>query len=372
MDDGDDDLPAQPRAGQAARVAARAARHPAGRPQRRPDQPPLPARRAGTRAREDRGRHDRDRHRAHGERGVDRLPGRRGLRDPGRPAGRLRAPARRPGEERRRGGRRREAQRRRPARVREPAGGRRRALRRLRGVARAPAGRGRRRRLAGARRGRQPGGPAAALGGLAGRRAVARGGGARGPHRRLQLRLGHGAARAAAALGGPADGRAPPALAALPDRRQDPARRGRDDLHAAAGDLLAHRRPGRRAAAGHARLAGPAGDPRRLRRHAEPDVPAAQRAAAEAAGGRDAGGPGPRVRRLGTLGAARRLRRLHRVRPPLQPRPGLRRRRVRPGDPRDGRRLDPVRRRPAEGRRAALHPLPLRRRADGQRHRRAR
>ena len=35
VDDGDDDLPAQPRAGQAARHAARAARHPARRPERR-------------------------------------------------------------------------------------------------------------------------------------------------------------------------------------------------------------------------------------------------------------------------------------------------------------------------------------------------
>ncbi len=75
--------------------------------------------------------------------------------------------------------------------VREPARGRRRALPRLRGAARPPADRGRRRRLAGARRGREPGGPAAALGGLPGRQRVARGRGARGPHGRLQLRLGH-------------------------------------------------------------------------------------------------------------------------------------------------------------------------------------
>ena len=72
-----------------------------------------------------------------------------------------------------------------------PPARRRRALPRLRGAARPPADRGRRRRLAGARRRREPRGPAAALGGLPGRRRVARGRGARGPHRRLQLRLRH-------------------------------------------------------------------------------------------------------------------------------------------------------------------------------------
>ena len=126
-----------------------------------------------------------------------------------------------------------------------PPARRRRALPRLRGAARPPADRGRRRRLAGARRRREPRGPAAALGALPGRQRVARGRGARGPHRRLQLRLRHRHARAAAALGDPAAGRPPHALAALPDRRQDPPRRRRDDLHAAAGDLLDHRRRGR-------------------------------------------------------------------------------------------------------------------------------
>ena len=86
-------------------------------------------------------------------------------------------------------------------------------------------------------------------------------------------------------------------------------------------------------------------DPRRLRRHAGPGVPAAQLAGAQARRRRDARGPGPGVGRLGALGAARRLRRLDGVRPPLQPRPGLGRGRVRAGDPRDRRRLDPVRRR---------------------------
>ena len=71
--------------------------------------------------------------------------------------------------------------------------------------------------------------------------------------------------------------------------------------------------------------------------------------------GRDARGPGPGVRRLGGVGAAARLRRLDRVRPPLHPQPGRRRGRARAGDPRDRRRLDPVRRDPAEGRAPALH-----------------
>ena len=114
---------------------------------------------------------------------------------------------------------------------------------------------GRRRRLAGPRRGRRPRGPAAALGGLAGRRPLGRGDRARRPDRRLQLRRRHGRARAAAALGDPADRRPPPALAALPDRRQDAPRRRRDDVLAPARDLLDHRRAGRRPAAGVARRA---------------------------------------------------------------------------------------------------------------------
>ena len=121
----------------------------------------------------------------------------------------------------------------------------------------------------------------------------------------------------------------------------------------------------RRAAARHARRRrSPREIARRLRRHAGPDLPAAQRARAQARGRRDARGPGPGVRRLGALGAARRLRRLDRVRPPLHARPRL------------GRRSSSARRsaRPtaagpstarvaAQGRGAALHPLPPRRRA---------
>ena len=105
---------------------------------------------------------------------VDHLPGRRGLHDPGRAAGRLRAPARRPGQGRRRRRRPGAPTGRRPLPVRQSAGGRRRALPRLRRAARAAADPGRRRRLARARRRRQPRGPAAALGGLAGRQPAGR------------------------------------------------------------------------------------------------------------------------------------------------------------------------------------------------------
>ncbi len=83
---------------------------------------------------------------------------------------------------------------------------------------------------------------------------------------------------------------------------------------------------------------------------------------------RDARGAGPRVRRLGDVGAARGLRRLLRARPPLRARPRERLGRARPRDPRDRRRLDAVRRGAAEGRGAALHRLPPRRRPPGQRH----
>ena len=101
-----------------------------------------------------------------------------------------------------------------------------------------------------------------------------------------------------------------------------------------------------------------------------PDPPAAPPPGAQARHGRDARGPGPRVRRLGALGAARRLRRLDRVRPPLRRRPGVGRDRVRPGDPRDQRALGPVRRGPAQGRGPAHDPVPPRRRPRRQRHRR--
>ena len=133
-----------------------------------------------------------------------------------------------------------------------------------------------------------------------------------------------------------------------------------------------HGRADRRPPARDARVADRARDPRHLRRHARPDLPAAPPPGAEGRPGRDARGPGPGHRRLGALGVAQRLRRLHPARPPLHGRPRVRRRRARPGDPRDERPLDPVRRGPAQGRDPALHPLPPRRRARRQRHRAAR
>ena len=175
--------------------------------------------------------------------------------------------------------RRRQARRRRPARVREPARRRRRALPRLRGAARPPADRGRRRRLAGARRGREPRGPAAALGGLPGRRRVARGRGARGPHRRLQLRLRHGrrsscrrARRssrwpATACTGCAAGSTTRPATAA--PRRPTPSRRRSTRSPPAS---IGARLPATHASQITAEIA------RRLRRHAGPGLPAAQRA----------------------------------------------------------------------------------------------
>ena len=111
-------------------------------------------------------------------------------------------------------------------------------------------------------------------------------------------------ARAAAALGDPAAGRPPHALAALPDRRQDPPRRRGDHLHPAA--RRSTRSPPAPWAPCCPRPTPPqiiAGDRRRLRRHARPDLPAAQRPGAQAPDRRDARGPGPGVRRLGALGA---------------------------------------------------------------------
>ena len=170
VDDGDDDLPAQPGAGQAARGAHGAARHPARRADRRAHQPALPAQRAGRAADRDRRRRDRGRHAPDGDRGGGRLPGRGGLHDPGRAARRVRRAPRRQADGHRHRRRDREAAGQRPAAVRRPAGGRRRAPSRLPGAARAADHAGRHGGLDGPRRGRRPRRPAAALGGLHGRR----------------------------------------------------------------------------------------------------------------------------------------------------------------------------------------------------------
>ena len=74
----------------------------------------------------------------------------------------------------------------------------------------------------------------------------------------------------------------PAALAALPDRRQDPPRRRRDDLLAGARDLLDHRGPDGLPPAGHPRRAGRVRGDRGVRRHARSGLPAAQRAGPQA------------------------------------------------------------------------------------------
>ena len=93
-------------------------------------------------------------------------------------------------------------------------------------------------------------------------------------------------------------------------------------------------------------------DPRRVAT-ARPGqtLPAALQPGAQARDRRDARGPGPRVRRLGGAGSSARLRRLDGVRPPLHASTSVAGEvELGPGDPRDRRRLDAVRRRPAEGR----------------------
>ena len=254
MDDGDDDLPAQPRARQAPRRADGAARDPARRADRRVHEAALPAQRAGRPDDRDPRRDDRGRHPPDRDRGVDRLPGRRGLRDPARHARGVRGPARQQVHRDRRRRRDGAPAGRRPAAVQRPAARRRRALPRLRGGHREADDPGLDGGLDRARRGRRPRGPAAALGGQRGRRQVGGRRGARGPHRRLQLRLRHGRAAVPAAQRRRAARRQAAALAALPDRRQDPHRRDHD-LHAPARDLLDHRGAGRRAARGVALVA---------------------------------------------------------------------------------------------------------------------
>ena len=249
--------------------------------------------------------------------------------DPADAAGRLRAPARRPGQERRRRRRRRAARSGAdqlafgdPPAVgdalylgfEEPIG--------------AAADAGRRRRLAGPRRRREPRGPAAALGGLPGRRRVGRGA--------RCSRTSPAASTTAAARSSSSCRRARRSsrsaatgctgcAAASTTRRATAA--PATDLLAAAGDLLDHRRADRR------RL--PATHAAQIEREVARRRPTARRARSfrcaiapvlKPHGRRDARGAGPGVRRLGALGAARRLRRLDRARPPLLPRPRLGRR----------------------------------------------
>ena len=167
---------------------------------------------------------------------------------------------------------------------------------------------GRRRRLAGARRGRRPRGPAAALGGLPGRQRLGGGGGPRGPHRRLQLRRRHGRAAAAAALGGRsrsaatactgcAAGSTTRRATAAPRRPTRSRPRSTRSRAAPIGALLPAL--ARRAGGERGRSASSDGTPGQV-------FPLRYNPVLKPGDGRDARGPGPRVGRLGGVGAARR------------------------------------------------------------------
>ena len=174
---------------------------------------------------------------------------------------------------------------------------------------REPAGQRVDRGLDGPRRRRQARGSAAAVGVQPGGRGMGRGRGDGGPHRWLQLRLGDRRSAVSADMQDRADRRPPPALAALPDRRDDAGHRRARRLHPAAGDLPDHRRAGWGAArrrAFRARDGGAARDQRRLSR---PDVRDAVHPGAGARAPGDARGPDP-GRRLGAVGGARLVRRL--------------------------------------------------------------
>ena len=317
------------------------------------DEPALPARGRADGADPDRGRRDRGRHAAHGQRRVGDLPGRRGLHDPADAARRLRAPARRPGQGRRRRRRRGAPAGRRPAR---------RSARRRRSATRSTsASRSRSDRLimqidvdASQARGAgvNPEDPPLRWEVSQADGQWARGARARGPHRRLQLRLRHGRARAAAALGRRSRS-AGTACTGCAAGSTETTRSGarRRDLLARAGDLRDHRRPDGRAAAA-------------------PRTPRASSARSSAsATARPARSSRCATSRCSSSGPARRSR--SRTPSPATGRAGSRatdfvgstefdrhfvldlvsrRGRARPGDPRDRRRLDPVRRGPAQGR----------------------
>ena len=181
---------------------------------------------------------------------------------------------------------------------------------------------------------------------------------------------GHGRARAAAALGRRPARRAAPALAALPDRRDErsPAARARPTRTRRRSTRSPPRPMGARLPATHAAriereiLGVSDGTPGQI-------FPLRHQPVLKLGHGRDARGPGPGVRATGRAGSARpdfvgstefdRHFVLDLV---------SRRGRARPGDPRDARRLDAVRRGPAQGRGPALHALPPRRRPRRQRH----
>ena len=352
------DLPAQPRAGQAARGAARAARHPA----RRRRSPRRPSCASGSRAPAAEpveipaGETEVGTVRTANEESIvfqtsedftipplaARAPtsssASGAVKDVG-VAGGVGAP-----------------EGRRPAAVRHAAEGRRRALPRLRRVARAPARAGRRRLLAGARRRRRSRGSAAALGGL---------------DRRTRPSWAEASVLSDLTGGfnygcGAIELQLPPRQRRSRDRRP-----ARATGCAAAWTPHAHRRVGRRV---HA----PARDLRDRRRRRSARIPrrtprtAGRRDARRRATARPASasscatrpcssprrraprGARARRRRLGALGAARVVRRERARGPPLRARRGRRRDRARPGRPRARRQLAAVRGVPPKGAAAAL------------------
>ena len=128
--------------------------------------------------------------------------------------------------------------------------------------------RGRYRRPGCARRGSRPGGSAAAVGGQPGGRWLGRGGRARRPHRRLQLRRRRDRAPMSGGIRGCSHRRQTDAMAAVPDRHCDARRCNRSDLHASARDLLDHGGGDGRSRRRRARRARGRRGYRRQRRHA--------------------------------------------------------------------------------------------------------
>ena len=248
VDDGDDDLPAQPRAGQAARHAARAARDPARRPDRRARTTVrfrLVARRRSSRSRSRRATTEVGTLRTATEESIVFQTTDDFTIPPARPIAYVRRARRRSTEGRRRRGRRGAAAGRRPARR---SARRRRSATRSTSASTTPLGAAaaarRRRGLAGARRRRRPRGPAAALGGrrrarrrLGARRACSRTSPAASTTARARSscscrrdtrpRRVAGAARCTGCAAGSTSARAPARAATL---------------HAPARDLLDHRR----------------------------------------------------------------------------------------------------------------------------------
>ena len=371
VDDRDDDLPAQPRAGQAPRRAAGAARHPARRPERR-HAPSLRFRlagaadRAGRRSRRRRPRSAR-RARPATSRSSSRSTRTSRSRRPGPPptslqrGGQVKDVGVADGEARPQGADQ--------LAVRQPAAGRRRALPRLRGAARAaaacrststprrpaaPASTPRTRRCAGrSPRGRRPTGrEATVLEDLTG-----------------GFNYGSGTVELAAARRArPSTARAGSALHWLRCRIDGSHALGRAsaELHAPARDLLDHAPApiGALLPAAHAVAASSArcsatsdGTPGQLfpLRYA-PVLKPTPAETLEVSG--------PRVAATGRAGScAIRSPRAARVRPPLRARRRPRRRRARPGDPRDRRRLAAVRRACRRRAPCCASRLPPRRRA---------